>query len=83
MKEPKLKYEINVDDLKQVLNLPIIPGMLKKGDIVELVDEKAGINRKCKVEKIENLDNSPHWYKVHFCSPPFEIAVIPTNEVNK
>ena len=81
MKEPKLKYKINVDDLRQVLKLPIIPGMLKKGDVVELIDEKAGINRKCKVEKIENIDNNPYYKKVHFLPSPFEIAVIPTNKM--
>ena len=81
MKEPKPKYKINIDDLRQVLKVPIIPGMLKKGDIVELIDEKAGINRKCKVEKIENIDNNPYYQKVHFSPPPFEIAVIPTNKM--
>lgn len=81
MKEPKVKFKIDFSELKKVLSIPIIPGTFKKGDVVEIVDEKLGINRKCKVKKIENIDDNPYYQKVHFTSSPFEYAIISTDKM--
>ena len=81
MKEPKYKIKVDFKDLKEILSIPIIPGLLKKGDIIELVDEKNGINKRCKIEKITNLDKNPYYQKVHFSPCPFEIADISTNKI--
>ena len=76
----KSKYKLKVDfkELKEVLSIPIIRNSLKKEDIVELIDDKNGINKRCKIEKITNLDNNPYYQKVHFSTSPFEFAVIST-----
>jgi len=81
MKEPKLKYKVNFKDLKEILSIPAMENSLKKGDIKELIDEKTGISKRCKVKKITNINNNPHYQKVHFSSCPFEIADISTNRI--
>jgi len=80
-REPKLKFKIDFKDLKEILSIPAMRGTLKKGDMVEIIDEKTGINRRCRVERITNMDNNPYYWKVHFLPSPFEIIEISTSEI--
>ncbi|MDD5013806.1 MAG: hypothetical protein PHW73_01725 [Atribacterota bacterium] len=83
MSESKYKLKVNLKDLKEILSMPVMENSLKKGDIVELTDEKTGISRKCKVKKITNINKNPYYRKVHFSPCPFEIAEILTGKMIK
>jgi len=81
MNEPKYRLRVNFKDLKEILSIPAMENSLKKGDIIELIDEKIGISKKCKVKKITNINNNPYYQKIHFSPCPFEIADISTNKI--
>jgi hypothetical protein len=78
MKEPKLKFEVDFKKLKRILNMAVMRGTLKKGDVIELIDEKAGISKRYKVKKVTNTDNNPHSNKAHISLSPFEYIEIET-----
>lgn len=79
----KFKYSVDFKELKKVLSMPTMRGTFKEGDIIELVDEKTGISRKCKVKNITNTDDNPHVKKLHFLPSPFEYIEIDTEKGKK
>lgn len=56
-KEPKLKLKVDFNIIKEFLAIPMLSEQLKKGDIVELIDEKLGKSKKCMVSEVELIKN--------------------------
>ena len=63
---------MEADELKKILSIPMLSEELKKGDIVELIDEKLGISKKCKVSEVKPIKNE-------FQSIVYLQALIPTD----
>ena len=79
LKEPKLRYKVDFKEFKKCLALPTLSDEFKKDDIVELVDEKLGINRKCRVIKVEPKGVKTFWNRKYY--NPFNTVIVLTDEL--